>query len=291
MPTTDIWQMEKHAIHTGSTRVFPRRSAAYWLAAGLVAASAAAAALTFFVPGVLSGPAAMNGSARGTALVVLALALPVLLWSMWTARAGGAHAVVVWVGACAYLLYNALLFTFATPFNELFLIYVAMLSLSLWTVIAMLASIDVHQLRRRFSQRTPVVPIAVYILTIVVLNTFVWLRGIVPALVDETPTAFLEDTGLTTNPVYVQDLAFWLPLAALAAIWLWQRRAWGYLIAGSVLVMWVIEAVSVAVDQWFGHAADPTSTVASAEIGWGFLALAIVGCVVLVPYMRNLRSR
>jgi hypothetical protein len=114
---------------------------------------------------------------------------------------------------------------------------------------------------------------------------------IVPALFNEQPTAFLAETGLTTNPVYVQDLAFWLPLAALAGIWLWHRRAWGYLVAGSVLVMWVIEAVSVAVDQWFGHAADPASKVASADIGWGFLALAVVGCIPLVAYFRNLRSR
>jgi len=30
--------------------------------------------------------------------------------------------------------------------------------------------------------------------------------------------------------------------------------------------MWVIESVGVAVDQWFGHAADPASTVASAAV-------------------------
>jgi hypothetical protein len=221
----------------------------------------------------------------------LALALPALLWSMLAARSGSERAVIVWLGASAYLLYNALMFVFATPFNELFLAYVAMLSLALWTIIAMLVAVDVPQLQRRFRRQMPVRPIAVYLWTIVALNTLVWLRGIVPALFNEQPTAFLAETGLTTNPVYVQDLAFWLPLAALAGIWLWHRRAWGYLVAGSVLVMWVIEAVSVAVDQWFGHAADPASKVASADIGWGFLALAVVGCIPLVAYFRNLRSR
>jgi hypothetical protein len=49
--------------------------------------------------------------------------------------------------------------------------------------------------------------------------------------------------------------------------------------------------VSVAVDQWFGHAADPASSVTSASVAWGFLALALIGCVPLVPYFRNLRSR
>ncbi len=291
MTTADIWLMEKHANSGGVTGVFPSRAAAYWFAGGLWVISAVAAATTFFVPGLLSGPAAMNGSARGTALVVLVLALPALLWSMLAAKSGSERAVVVWLGASAYLLYNALMFVFATPFNELFLAYVAMLSLALWTIITTLVAVDLPQLQRRFSRQMPVRPIAVYLWTVVALNTLVWLRGVVPALFDEQPTAFLAETGLTTNPVYVQDLAFWLPVAALAGIWLWQRRAWGYLIAGSVLVMWVIEAASVAVDQWFGHAADPASQVASAGIGWGFLAMAVVGCIPLVVYFRCLHSR
>jgi hypothetical protein len=66
-------------------------------------------------------------------------------------------------------------------------------------------------------------------------------------------------TGLTVNVVYVQDLALWLPLLAVAAAWLWRRRSWGYLLAGAGLVMWVLESTSIAVDQWYGHAAAPAS--------------------------------
>ena len=71
-------------------------------------------------------------------------------------------------------------------------------------------------------------------------------RRIVPALADSGTSAFLRGTGLTTNVVYVQDLALWLPLMAVAAAGLWRRRPWGYLIAGAGLVMWVIESVSIA---------------------------------------------
>jgi hypothetical protein len=48
---------------------------------------------------------------------------------------------------------------------------------------------------------------------------------------------------------------------AVAAAWLWWRRPHGYLIVGAGLVMWVIECACVAVDQWYGHAANPASTV------------------------------
>jgi hypothetical protein len=263
----------------GSPRVIGPTGPACAFGWALAAVSVAAAAPTFLVDGILTGPPAMNGSARGTALVVLLLAVPVLLAAMPRARRGSARASVVWLAAVAYLLYNAVLFVFATPFNELFLLYVAMLSLSLWSAVALVRSIDVGGLGARVSPRMPVRTLAVYTWLVVGLNTLGWLRDAVPAVLDERPTAFLADTGLTTNPLYVQDLAFWLPLAAAGAWWLWQRRPWGSLVTGTVLTFWVLEAVGVAVDQAFGHAADPSSSVASAATVWGFAALAVIGLV------------
>ena len=42
---------------------------------------------------------------------------------------------------------------------------------------------------------------------------------------------------MPVNVVYVQDLALWLPLLAVAAAWLWRRRRWGYLLAGAGLIL------------------------------------------------------
>ena len=50
-------------------------------------------------------------------------------------------------------------------------------------------------------------------------------------------------------PTSVQDLSFWLPLLLVAAVWLWHRRPWGFLLAGAGLVYWVLEGVTVATDQ------------------------------------------
>jgi hypothetical protein len=260
---------------------------ANWLSGGLAAVATVAGAGTFFVPGILTGPAAMNGSARGTALVVLLVAIPALVSATLITRWGSERAVLVWLGATGYLLYNAVMFAFATPFNELFLVYVAMLSLAIWTLVAVLRSVDVARVASRWRPVVPVRPVAVYLWAIAGLNTLAWLATILPALADDEPAAFLAGTGLTTNPVYVQDLAFWLPLMALVAAWLWRRTGWGYLLAGSLLVMYVVEGVGVAADQWFGHAADPESAVVSADMVWVFAALAVIGCVPLVPFLRS----
>lgn len=269
----------------------PWSRAAYLVSGLLAAVSAAGAAATFFVPGVLRGPAVMNGSARGTALVMLIVGLPALLLSIYFAAAGSQRATIVWLGTIGYFAYNSVMFVLGTPFNQLYLLYEAMLGLSIWAGLLTVVSTDRPALGRAFAQKFPDRPIAAYLLTIVAANTFIWLAGVVPGVLSSSSPKFLEGTGLTTLPTYDQDLAFWLPSIAVAAVWMWRGMFWGRLIVGAALVMWVIEAIGVAVDQWMGGAADPTSTVASASISPMFAALAVIGLVPVFFYMRALRNR
>jgi hypothetical protein len=172
-----------------------------WAVAGT---AAGAGLVTVAVPGLLRGPAVMNGSARGTALVLLLVGVPALGLALRAAVHGSARAEVVCLGVLAYAGYNATLFLYATPFNRAFPLYVVLAGLTFWAVVAFLAGYD------------------------------------------------------TTAPL-----------------------------AGAVLVMWPIESVGVAVDQWWGHAADPSSPVASAAAVPMFLAL--VGLVPLAAYFHAWR--
>lgn len=254
------------------------------LTGALLGTAAVTAVATAFVPGVLTGPAAMNGSARGTAIVVLLAAVPVTGRGLAQARRGSVLGRAVWLGGLAYLLYNAVMLCFATPFNPLFLGYVTMLALALWALLAAAWDSRATTTGHPYDVR----PAALYLGVVVGLNTLAWLARIVPALGDETP-GFLEGTGLRTNPVFVQDLAVWLPLMTVAAVLLWRSDPRGLLIGGAGLVFWQLEALSVAVDQWLAHRADPSSPVAS----WGgvvlFVAVFAVGTVPTWSVLRRLR--
>lgn len=109
-----------------------------------------------------------------------------------------------------------------------------------------------------------------------------------PGVLSTSSPSFLDGTGMTTSALYVQDLAFWLPLIAVSAVWLWRRQAWGYVLVGAMLVTYEIEAIGVAVDQWMGHAADPASTVAFAAAVPIFATVAVINLVPLMFYLRNL---
>ncbi|MGW5237462.1 hypothetical protein ACWEOW_00850 [Monashia sp. NPDC004114] len=241
---------------------------------------------TFADPGLLFGPEAMQGSARGTALVLVCVALPWLAWAIWAAQRGSSSALLLWAAALLYIVYNAVLFLFLTPFNAAFLLYVAMLSLALWSLGYLAVARDLWHAGARIACAAPVRGLSIYVGVVVALNALAWLRVIVPALDDPYPTKMLAGTGVMTNAIYVQDLAIWLPLAAAACVWLARHEARGAILVGAMLGMWVIESISIAVDQWYGAQADPESTVVSSAGVIPFLVLAIVGSVPLVVMLR-----
>jgi hypothetical protein len=238
-----------------------------------------------FLPDILTGPAVTNGNARGTALVMLGLGVPLLLTSIWLEQRGSRWASVARLGALAYLAYNAFMLLFATPFNRLFLVYVvAMSSVAVAFGVSLLRA-DASAVAERLPRLSARI-VGGYIGVIVVLNTLAWLRTIVPATLATDPTSFLDGTGIATNPIFVQDLVFWLPGAAMIAWLTWTRRPWGALLAGSYLLYGVLEAIGVAVDQWFGFTADPGSPHATMEAVYLFGALAIIGLGALLFYGR-----
>lgn len=274
----------------GSAAPRPRvRPAAYAVTGGLATVSAVTCALTFFVDGIVPAPAVMVGSARGTALVLLVVGLPLLVAAaVATRRAGPAvarGAFVIWVGLTGYVLYNALMFLLGAHFGSLFLLYEAMLSLSVAGLVTLLAGLDPaavaageEHVRHRL--------VASWMGFVAVGNALVWLRQVVPALADPRHAPFLDGTGLTVLPTHLQDLAFWLPLAGVLAVAVWRRTAWGWVLGSALLVYWQVEAIGVAVDQWMGSHADPSSAVATMGGAWLFAVLAVVGVVPLAAMLR-----
>lgn len=260
----------------------------YVLSGALVVVAAAAAGFSFFIPSLLTGAEVTKGNLRGTALVVLVVGIPVLVTAMIRTARGCARGLVVWLGTLGYLLYQAVLFCFATPLNNLFLVYVAYLGLAGWGLVMLLLATDLRGFGARLSPGIPARCVAGFAIAIAVLNAVVWLAQIIPAVLSLDPMTLLEDTGLLTNPVFVQDLAIWLPLLVTAAIAGWRRQSWGLLVTGALLAMFVLESIGIATDQWFGSRADPTSAAASMSIVPVFVVLALVIAVPFVWYSRNI---
>jgi len=268
------------------SNLLPHNFQSAWrLSSILIFVTLVQSAVGAFFPTIFRDPPMSAGNAQGTDVVILFVAIPALVISMLLAARGSLRAQIVWAGTLSYILYNAVLFAFDVAFNSLFLLYVATLSLALWSLVALLVQVDTESIRARFASKMPVRAFASYLLLISVIFFVTWMRQILPALFVPTTPAFLHGTNMLTSPVHVLDLGFALPLGVLGAVWLWQRKGWGYLLAGLMLSMMTIETASITVDQFFGHLSDPTASSDAIPL---FVALTMIGLAVVIAYLRCL---
>ena len=74
---------------------------------------------------------------------------------------------------------------------------------------------------------------------------------------------------------------------AVSSVLLWRRRAWGFVLVGGLLVQLFLESISIAVDQWMGSAADPSSPVGSFAFTPIFFVVAAITLIPMYFYFRG----
>lgn len=258
----------------------------YALSCAVAIVSAIASGVSFFVPSALNGLPVMMGSARGTALVILVVAVPLLIIALVMSKHGKSNcALVLWLSSLLFIAYNSVMFLFAIPYNSLFLAYVAMLSLSFWSILTLLPKYKAS----KFTISPPsksLRAVSIYLFIIAIFFYFQELGQYLPALINNAVPSTYAGTGFLTNPSHVLDLAFILPLVVLSAVWMWRHKPRGNFVGGSILVLLTIECASIASDQYFGSLADPYSNVVSMAVVPIFAVLTIIGLLFSVLYFR-----
>jgi hypothetical protein len=239
------------------------------------------------MPELVHGPAVMVGSMRGTALVVLVLAVPLVIVAMAAARRGSLLGVVGWIAGVGFIAYQGWMFLFAIPFNGLFLVYVVMFGCSFWAFVALLLGLRADAFASAFTSALPARLLAGWMVASCLAFYALWLKNVVPALFDSAAPAFLVGSGMVTPTNYVLDMALFLPFTIAVARALWRRTPWGLVVGGAMLVALVLESIAIAADQWVGSAADPGSTIASAAMTPAFLVVAAIGAAAFALWYRG----
>lgn len=227
-PTTTV---EGERMNPRTTRIW------LWLSAPIALLLAVAAGSGLFVEGLYRDPPSLVAQAVGQDVVTLVVALPALVIGAILASRGSERGRLVWLGILGYVLYTYLTYAFGIRFNPMFLVYLALLACSLYALIGGLATTDFEALKARFTQRTPVKVVSVFLAVVAVLFYLVWLSEALPAvLAGGVPQSVVAD-GTPTNVVHVVDMALLLPGMLLTAIWLSRKRAIGYVLAGTLLTL------------------------------------------------------
>jgi hypothetical protein len=136
------------------------------------------------------------------------LAVVLLVASALRMRADSTRATQLWIGTLFYLLYAYVIYAFAVHFGRLFLAYVAILGLVVYSLIAALPT----SARSSGYPRGPVRVLAGAVLIGTgVLFALLWLSELVPASLSGQAPPSLDIAGLIVNPVHVIDLSVVLP--------------------------------------------------------------------------------
>ena len=221
--------------------------AARRISAILVGLLAAGSAAGLFVHGLYREHESVAAMFRGYDLIALTIIAPSLAVTLLPILRRSPRTQLLWTGLLAYSVYHSTMYVFGTRFNDLFLIHVAVFSLSGFALGFALANLDIRGLVRNFSDRTPVRLIGGTLLFLAATLAVFWstpaLRFV---LTDQLPTegSELMIPIAITHLGWVMDLSMLVPAYAIAGILLWRRAAWGYVLATIVLVAGTLQQIA-----------------------------------------------
>jgi len=169
----------------------------------------------------------------------LVVVLPILLGSMWLARRGKLIVLLCWPGALFYVLYIYVIYVIGMPFNALFLPYIALVTLSAYTLIGLVASIDGEAVRQRLTGVVPARTSGGILAGLAILIIVRQIAVIVTALTSQTPVDTLE------LPSWIADFAVAVPALLVSGILLWRRKAIGYVASAGLLLGYGVLALGL----------------------------------------------
>jgi hypothetical protein len=165
----------------------------------------------------------------GTDIVTLCMVVPLLVWALIQKRKNAERALLVWAGGLGYTAYNYAFYLFGAQFNALFLVYVALFSLSIYALVLLLSAMDLQKLAAHFRAKVPVKAIAVFLLLVALplaaFEVAQCLRYLFTGRLPDAPSL-----------IFALDLSVVVPTSIVAAALLWQRRPWGYVLGAIMLV-------------------------------------------------------
>jgi hypothetical protein len=173
--------------------------------------------------------------ARGWSLVTLAIVVPLLTFSLLTARKGSQRGHLAWLGALAYLVYTYLEFAVSPPFSALYLLYVAAFASAIPALVMGVLAVDAAALERELGAALPRHSIAAFGLVLGVLLTLAWLKGI---LERTFAGEFGWPSGVDAigHVVHALDLGLQAPLGIAAGVLLLRHKPGGAVLAPLLLV-------------------------------------------------------
>jgi len=210
----------------------------------------------------------------------LFVGLPLLLGSLWLARRGSLIGLLFWPGVLFYALYWYVLYLTGAPFSVLFLVYLPLVTLSAFTTISLVSSIDGEEVRRRLSEAVPARVIGTILVVLGLLTLAQDASGaLITALVEDAPA------DPAARSVWIVDLALQAPTVIAGGVLLWHHQPLGYVAGAGLLLQYGLSAVGFVAGMVLESvlAGSPLDAATSIVL----LVFGIVCCILLAFFVRG----
>jgi hypothetical protein len=177
----------------------------------------------------------------------LAVVAPLWLTFAVLALRGSLRAYLLWLGVLTFTVYNYVIYTFSVPFGSLFLLWVAVLGMCIYSLIGGVTVIDHNVVKSSFANQRTIQVVAWFLIITAVLFSFLWLSEDIPALLSNTRPQSLVDMALPPNPVHILDLGFFLPAVIATGVMLIKRMRLAYTLAPSFIVFLILTGIPIMI--------------------------------------------
>jgi hypothetical protein len=199
--------------------------------------------------GVYRAPKPVIAMLRGYDLVILAVAVPMLAFTLLPRHCHSVGASLLRLAVLGYASYNYASYVFGTGFSDLFLLQDATFSAATFAVGFSAASLDLGRIYKSFGPSTPTRVISAVLALLATGFGAMWIfYSLRFALTGEPPReSLLVLPQQNLHLAYVLDLTLLVPGYGLASVLLWRRTRWGFPLAASLLVFNLLHELSYMV--------------------------------------------
>ena len=226
---------------------------------------------------------------RAVDLITLVVSVPLLAVALVLYHRGSLRGALLLLSALPYFLYNAASMTFSAAFNSMFLLYVALLSVSLFAFVVAFTAFDSASLSERALPGLPRRGTAVFLFVAGLGTLFIWLSDLIGPLMQGGVPANLGP--YTTMFTHGFDSAIITPATIIAGVSLLRRKPLGLVLAAPLMVFCAqngLTVIGATISQTVEGVVFPIGVYVGMVGSWVIMGAFAIGLTVV--YFRNIRE-
>jgi hypothetical protein len=167
-------------------------------------------------------------------VITLTVAIPMLFLSWIHTRKFSLKGSLILLGTLGYFLYTYVSYVFLWMLNPLFVVYVALMSLSFFAFIWLFTQFDIKQMPNVFSAKLPRNFLGSVQILLGVMLLLIWSSMIIQYMIfNQVPVGLDHYTTLVIQGL---DLGFIVPISILSGILLIRGKPLGFMLSSIVII-------------------------------------------------------